>query len=98
MSNEIDEMMADARQAVLGVITARFSDDVEGASLVIDGYIGDSKDRGYEPAQAWAQMFAAAILLVIPLLECRATHHEEEMTDTLHELGMALAEYRLNYG
>jgi hypothetical protein len=59
--------------------------------MLIDGYMKESEVEGVQPAQAWAQLFAAAVLLMVPLLECRSDHHNQEMDDTLGELGIILA-------
>ena len=93
MATDVSQIMGNARQSVIGVLTARTNDDAPGASLVISSFLKDSKAAGYGTNQAWAQLFAAAVLLVIPLLECRASHHEEGVDDVLHELALIMAEY-----
>lgn len=104
MSKDTIATMASARQTVLGVLTARMNDDIEGTTLMVDTYVREScladqvAGRKADPGLAWAQLFAASVLLMIPLLECRAAHHEEDPAETLAELGLALAEFRNTYG
>ena len=98
MKSPTPAMLASARASVLGVITARVGDNIDGASMVIDTYLRESVKAGYSLSEAWAQLFAASVLLTLPLLECRATHHEQPMDVTLSELGLILAQTGHGHG
>jgi hypothetical protein len=80
-----------ARTAVIGIVTARVLNDSHAAALMIDSYIQDALDDGFDITQAWAQLFSASVMVVIPLLQCQSFHHERSMTDNLGDFAMTNA-------
>jgi hypothetical protein len=98
MTSDIAATMASARQTVLGVVTARMYDDINAATYMIDSFVKEMTDNGQTSDDAWAQMFAASVLLIIPLVECRSAHHKISLDDSLREIGVVLAEFRDQHG
>ena len=84
-------LLAQARPVVLGVLTARRNDNIRDAHLLMTSYFADAEKAGYRNTQAWSQLFAAAVLTVSELVDCRAAHHGESVEDTIAQLALALA-------
>ena len=91
-------LLAEARLVVIGVVTARHNNNIDDAHLLIHSYLQEAQKAGYRMTTAWSQLFAAATLLIVGLVECRASHHGEEVAETIQTLGMELASYQSNHG
>ena len=81
-----------AKDAVMGVVTARESGNCDDAELVISGYIKDAADLGACPGTAWAMLFSAATLWVSALIEMYATAHDETPAQSIAWFALAHAQ------
>ena len=91
-------LLASARPVVIGVVTARRNDNIRDAHLLMTGYFRDAEKAGYRHTQAWSQLFAAAILTVSTLVDCRAIHHKQDPSETLQELALILTTFGSDHG
>ena len=94
MSDSVEEIMAEAREAVLGILTARCHEDIKATSYMIKSYLDEAIDQGHPPCEAWSRLFSGAIMLMLPMINCQASHHETDLDGALAELGMMLAHTR----